>query len=91
MAVSKILLASKSAHVFCSNSFVSNLLRLLKSASRFSGKVLASKQFYLAKSVFLGLRFVWLSQVSKTGFNFLSKVLVSLVWAFSPGSFFLAK
>jgi len=70
---------------------VSNFLRSLKSASKFLVKVLASKWFYFAKSVFYGLRFVWQSQVSKTGFSFLAKVLASLIRAFSPGSFFLAK
>ena len=51
--ISKILLASKLAQVFGSKSFVSNFLRFPKSASRFSGKVLVSKRFRLAKSVFV--------------------------------------
>ena len=91
MAILQVFVSRKSAQVFSSKGFVPNLLRSLKSTSRFLVKVLASKQFYLAKSVFCGLRFVWLSQVSKTGFSFLAKVLTSLVQAFLPGSFFLAK
>ena len=50
--------SSKTGSVFSFKSFVSNWLRLLKSASRFSGKVLAGKRFDFAKSVFHGLRFV---------------------------------
>ena len=40
---------------------------------------------------FCGLRFVWSSQVCKIGFSFPAKVLASLVRAFLPGLFFLAK
>jgi len=73
VAISKVLLVSKSAHGFCSKSFVSNWLRLQKSASKFSGKVLASKRLHLAKSVFHGLRFVWQSQVFKIGSKIFSE------------------
>jgi len=52
VVISKIVLAIKLAQVFVSKSFASNLLRFPKSASKFSGKVLASKRFHLAKSVF---------------------------------------
>jgi len=65
VAISKILLASKSAHVFCSKSFASNWLRSLKSASRFLVKVLASKWFHFAKSVFFWLAF----SLVKSGFQ----------------------
>jgi hypothetical protein len=44
-----------------------------------------------SKVLFHGLRFVWSSQVSKIGYTFSAKVLVSLVRTFSPGSLFLAK
>ncbi len=36
-------------------------------------KVLASKRFHFAKSVFHGLRFVWQNQVSEIGYNFFNK------------------
>ena len=52
---------------------MSNLLRLSKSASRFLGKVSASKRFHLAKFIFSGLRFFWQSQVSEIGFKVFSK------------------
>jgi len=42
VAIFQIFISSKLAYGFCSKSFVSNLLRFLKSASRFSVKVLAS-------------------------------------------------
>ena len=64
---------------FWFKSFVSNLLRSPKSASRFLAKVLADKHFHFAKSVFSGERFFWQNQVSKIGSNFSAKVLVSLV------------
>ena len=87
----QILSAWKLAHVFGSKSFVSNLLRFLKSVSRFSGKVFASRQFLFSLFSFSGLRFVGSSQVFKIGFNFSAKVSASLVRAFLPGLFFLAK
>ena len=73
MVVSKILLASKSAHGFCSNSFASNWLRLLKLVSWFSVKVSVSRRFHLAKFVFHGWHFIWSSQVSEIGFKIFSK------------------
>jgi hypothetical protein len=91
VAISKTLLASKFAHDFCSNSFASNWLRLLKLASRFSVKVSVSKQFHFAQFVFSGWRFLWSSQVLKIGFKVLAKVLACLVQVFQPGLFFLAK
>ena len=91
MAIFQVLVSRKSAQVFSSKSFISNWLRSPKSASRFLVKVLASKSFYLAKSVFHGLRFVWQNQVSEIGFKVLAKISASLVRAFLPGSFFLAK
>jgi hypothetical protein len=86
----QILLVSKLVHGFYSNSFGANLLRSLKSASRFLAKVLASKRFHFAKSVFSGLRSFGQSQVSKIGYTFSAKVLASLSQAFLSGSFFLA-
>ncbi len=53
-------------------------------------QILAGKRSHLAKSVFYGLRFVWSNQVSKIGYIFSAKVLVSLVRAFLSCSFFLA-
>jgi hypothetical protein len=73
VAVFQIFVSRKSAHVFSSKSFVSNLLRLLKSASGFSIKVLAGKRFHFAKSIFCGLRFLGQSQASKIGVKVFSK------------------
>ena len=91
VAISKILSASKSAHGFCSNSFVSNLLRSLKIGFVVLGQVLVSKRFHFTKSIFSGWRFLWSSQVLKIGFKVLAKALASLVQVFQPGLFFLAK
>ena len=82
MVIFQIFVSQKLAHGFGSKSFVSNLLRFPKSASRFSGKVLAGKRFHFAKSIFSGLRFSWQSQVSKIGYIFSAKVSVSLVQVF---------
>ena len=91
MAVFQIFVSQKLAHGFYSKSFVPNLLRFLKLALWFSGQVLANKRFHLAKFIFHGLCFVRSSQVSEIGYIFSAKVSVSLVQAFSPGSFFLAR
>jgi len=72
-AVCKVLVSRKSAHVFGSKSFVSNLLKFPKLASWFSGKVLVSKWFHFTKSVFSGLRSFWQNQVSKIGFKVFRK------------------
>ena len=63
----------KSAHVFCSKSFVLSLLRFLKSASRFSVKVLASKRFHFAKSIFFWLAFSLVKSGSQNRLHFFSK------------------
>ncbi len=73
MAISKILWVSNLAHGFCSTSFVSNLFRFLKSASRFSGKVLASKRFRLAKCAFLACVLFRSNQVSEISFKVFSQ------------------
>ena len=91
MVISKFLFLEKSVQVFISKSFVSNLLRFPKSASRFLAKVLAGKWFYLTKFVFSGLHFVWSSQVSEIGFKIFSKSFGMFGSGFSPGLFFLAK
>jgi len=91
VAFFQVFVSSKSAYAFGSKSFASNWFRFSKSASRFLGKVLASKRFHFAKSVFSGLRSFWQSQAFKIGFKVLAKVSASLVRAFLPGSFFLAK
>jgi len=54
-------------------------------------KVLESKQFHFAKSIFHGLRFVWQSQVSEIGFKVFSKSFGKFGSGFLPSSFFLAK
>ena len=91
MAIFQVLVSRKSAQVFSSKSFISNWLRSPKSASRFLAKGSAGKRFHFAKSVFSGLRFIRSNQALKIGYIFSAKVLVSLVRAFLPGSFFLAK
>jgi len=91
VAIFQILLVSKLVRNFYSNSFGSNLLRFSKSVSRFLGKVLASNSFHFAKSAFSGLHSFSQSQVPKIGYVFSAKVSASLVQAFSPGSFSLAK
>jgi hypothetical protein len=73
VVIFQIFVSYKSAQIFGSKSFGSNLLRVSKSASRFLGQVLVSKRFHLAKSIFHGLRFSWQSQVSKIGFKIFSK------------------
>ena len=57
VVIFQIFVSYKSAQIFGSKSFGSNLLRVSKSASRFLGQVLVSKRFHLAKSIFHGLRF----------------------------------
>ncbi len=91
MVISKILLASKSAHVFCSKSFRSNLLRSLKSASWFQAKFWQAIGFILQSPFFMACISLGKNQVSKIGYIFSAKVLASLVRAFSLGSLFLAK
>ena len=76
--VSKILLASKSAHGFCSNSFVSNLLRSLKIGFVVFSQVLVSRRFHFAKYAFSGWRSFWSGQASEIGYIFLAKVSASL-------------
>ena len=90
VAISKILLVSKLAQVFVSKSSASNLLRFPKSASRFSGKVLASRQFRLAKSVFIAKVIFCKIRFLKLASRLLAKVSARLGRAFSPGLFFLA-
>ena len=91
MAVFQIFVSRKLAHGFCPKSFVSNFLRSLKLASWFSGQVVANRRFHLAKLICPGLCFVRSSQVSEIGYIFSAKVSASLVQAFLPSSFFLAK
>ena len=91
VVIFQVFVSRKSAQVFGSKSFVSNWLRSLKSASRSSSQVLASKRFHFAKSVFSGWRFLWSSQALKIGFKVLAKALASLVQVFQPGLFFMAK
>jgi hypothetical protein len=69
---------------------VSKLLKSPKSASRFLVKVLASKWFYLAMSVFVACASFGKVRFLKLASRFLEKVSASLVRAFSPGLFFLA-
>ena len=73
---------------FVSKSFASNLLRFPKSASRFSVKVLASKRFHLAKSVFVAKVIFCKVRFSNLASRFLAKV--SAVWfgLFSQVRFF---
>ena len=73
MAISKIFLVSKLAHSYYSKSFMSNFLRFLKSASRFSSKVLANKRFHFAKSCFCSKGNFLQSQVSKIGIEVFHK------------------
>ena len=63
---------------FCSNSFVSNLLRFLKIGFVVLGQVLVSKRFLFAKSAFSGWRSFGSGQASEIGYIFSAKVSASL-------------
>jgi hypothetical protein len=52
VAISQVFRSQKSAFVFFSHSFIFGFVRFLKSASWVLVKVLASKRFHLAKSIF---------------------------------------
>jgi len=84
VVISKILLASKLAQV-------SAQPPVGKIGSVVFVKVLANKPFRFAKSWFCSKGYFLQSRVSKIGFKALAKVLASLVRAFSPSLFFLAK
>jgi len=58
---------------FCFKKFWVKFAQASKIGFNVLVKVLASKQFHLAKSVFHGLRFVRSSQVSEIGFKIFSK------------------
>ena len=88
MAISKILLASKSGHGFLFKKFRVKFAQVSKIGFKVLAKVLAGKRFHFAKSVFHGSCFVWSNQVSEIGYIFSEKVLVSSILAFSPGAFF---
>ena len=91
MAVFQIFVPQKSAHGFCSKSFVSNLLRFLKLASKFSVRVLVRKGFIRQSLLFLACALFGQARFSKLASRFLAKVSASLVRAFLLGLFFLAK
>ena len=76
---------------FCSKSFGSNLLRLLKLASRFLAKVLASKRSYFTKFVFVACVSFGKIRFLKLATFFSAKVSVSFVQVFLSGSFFSGK
>ena len=72
MAISQVFLSSKLAHVSCSKSFVPNLLRSLKLASKFLVKVLAGSSFIL-QSPFSWLTFLFSKVFGKFGSGFFAR------------------
>ena len=75
--------------------FVQKVCVKLAQVSKIGFKVFrqsfGKQSFSFGRVLFSGLCPFWQSQAFKIGFKVLAKVLVSLVRAFLPGSFFLAK
>jgi len=82
---------SKISSGFWFNKFRFKLAQVSKIGFKIFSQNSGRQTVLFGKVRFCGLRFVWSSQVSKIGFSFSTKVSASLVQAFLPGSFFLAK
>ena len=91
VAFFQIFVSRKLAQVFGSKSFVSNWLRFLKLASWFSVRLWQASSFILQSPFFVACVLFGQVRFLKSASRFLEKVLASLVRAFLPDSFFLAK